>query len=159
MNLKKKNACRSLSADVSGTSCHAHNSFAKSRSCRCVILCNFSSQTWSLLLYVSKPFTAKKKKKKTQVCLWFAACACDDRLGSLSAHLNGIMFAARSSIHILHDFSSFFFFFFFLKTILLHSLQRPHNKHLLVLLLLVIRSAAVLGVGLGAKLTALTSRW
>ena len=115
MNLKKKNACRSLSADVSGTSCHAHNSFAKSRSCRCVILCNFSSQTWSLLLYVSKPFTAKKKKKKTQVCLWFAACACDDRFGSLSAHLNCIMFAARSSIHILHDFSSFFFFFLLKK--------------------------------------------
>lgn len=87
--------------------------FAESRSvfpysCRRVIVCNFSSQTWSLLLYVFKAFRRPPKKNRLRCAFWYAAC---DRLGSLSAHLNGIVFAARSPIHILQWLQHFLFFF------------------------------------------------
>lgn len=49
-----------------------------------------------------------KKKNRLRCAFWYAAC---DRLGSLSAHLNGIVFAARSPIHILQWLQHFFFFF------------------------------------------------
>lgn len=105
---KKKKACCSLSADASTltTVCRKPQRFPYS--CRRVIVCNFSSQTWSLLLYVFKAFRRPKKKNRLRCSFWYAAC---DRLGSLSAHLNGIVFAARSPIHILQWLQHFLFFF------------------------------------------------
>lgn len=89
-----------------------HNSLQKAAAFFLTVVAVWSCATSPLKHEVyfctfSKPFAAPKKNR-LRCAFWYAAC---DRLGSLSAHLNGIVFAARSPIHILQWLQHFLFFF------------------------------------------------
>lgn len=108
---KKKKACCSLSADASTltTVCRKPQRFPYS--CRRVIVRNFSSLTWSLLLYVFKAFRRPPKKKQTQVCLLICSVW---QIGEFICTLK--WHRVCSTEPDSHPPMTSAFFFFFLKT-------------------------------------------
>lgn len=140
MNLKKKQK-KSLLLVISRR-VDTHNSLQKAAAFFLTVVAVWSCATSPLKHEVyfctfSKPFAAQKKKQ-TQVCLLICSVW---QIGEFICTLKWHRVCSTEPDSHPPMTSAFFFFFF--KNILLCSLQRPHNKHLLVSQLLVIRSAAV----------------
>lgn len=135
---KKKKACCSLSADASTltTVCRKPQRFSLQLSpCdRAQLLLSNMKSTFVRFQSLSPP----QKKKQTQVFLLICSVW---QIGEFICTLKWHRVCSTEPDSHPPMTSAFFFFFF--KNILLCSLQRPHNKHLLVSQLLVIRSAAV----------------